>query len=98
MWKNAIFDKYTKFNAPPQVFVSLNEPNGLLYFVVLFGVLFCSQVVKWHFAARELLFFCLIQFLSCDTNNRCEKRYKQKCFRNKPPLLYKPTKNCCGSA
>ena len=58
MWKNAIFDKYTKFNAPPQVFVSLNEPNGLELWKRS-HVLFCSQVVKWHFAARELFFFVL---------------------------------------
>ena len=27
MWRNVIFNKSTKINAPPQVFLSLNETN-----------------------------------------------------------------------
>ena len=31
MWRNAIFNKSTELNAPPQIFLilSLNEANGL---------------------------------------------------------------------
>ena len=29
MWRNVIFNKSTELNAPPQVFLSLNEANGL---------------------------------------------------------------------
>ena len=29
MWRNVIFDKSTELNAPPQVFLSLNEASGL---------------------------------------------------------------------
>ena len=29
MWRRVIFNKSTELNAPPQVFLSLNEANGL---------------------------------------------------------------------
>ena len=29
MWRNVIFNKSTELNALPQVFLSLNEANGL---------------------------------------------------------------------
>ena len=28
MWRSVIFNKSTEINAPPQVFLSLNEANG----------------------------------------------------------------------
>ena len=28
MWRSVIFNKSTEINAPPQVFLSLNEDNG----------------------------------------------------------------------
>ena len=61
MWRNVIFNKFTELNALPQVFLSLNEANGLELWKRS-RVLFCSQIVKWHLAARELL-FCLIPYL-----------------------------------
>ena len=61
MWRNVIFNKSTELNALPQVFLSLNEANGLELWKRS-RVLFCSQIVKWHLAAREL-FFCLIPYL-----------------------------------
>ena len=57
MWRSVISDKSTEINAPPQVFLSLKEANGPELWKTSRFV--CCQIIKWHFAARALLFFVL---------------------------------------
>ena len=99
MRRNVTFKKSTELNAPPQVFLSLNEANGLELWKRS-RVLFCSQAVTWHFAARALFFFCYIPFRFLEIQMTGVKNFTNKnvSVTSPLPLLYKPTKNRCDSA
>ena len=63
MHRSVTFNKSTEINAPPQVFLSLNEANGPELWKKTSYFIYC-QVVKWHFAARVLHFLSYFISLS----------------------------------